>query len=88
MPLRAAQYDPATNSVTLIPKRKLTYVDHHRDQWARDEDVVKSRKPIGRPLGLTDLEGNPINAQSQPLTSTTSHAGNPWVTVGRGWNGN
>ena len=25
VPLRAAQYDPATNSVTLIPKRRLTY---------------------------------------------------------------
>ncbi len=25
VPLRAAEYDPATNSVTLVPKRKLTY---------------------------------------------------------------
>ncbi len=50
VPLRAAVYDPATNSVTLIPKGRLTYTDPgHRDPGVRVEEVVTARTPVGRP---------------------------------------
>jgi hypothetical protein len=67
VPLQAAEYDPATNSVTLVPKRKLTY----------SADIIVTQghqlKASGRPghqsnpgPGLTDLEGNPINGDTTP----------------------
>ena len=67
MPLQAAEYDPATNSVTLVPKRKLTY----------SADILVTQghqtKVSGRPghqsnpgPGLTDLEGNLINGDTTP----------------------
>jgi hypothetical protein len=77
VPLKAAEYDPATNSVTLVPKRKLTY----------SADIIVSQghqtKVSGRPRhqsnpgpGLTDLEGNPINGDTTP--------GKFGISVGRG----
>jgi hypothetical protein len=67
VPLQAAEYDPATNSVTLVPKRKLTY----------SADIIVTQghqtRVSGRPghqsnpgPGLTDLEGNPINGDTTP----------------------
>jgi hypothetical protein len=77
VPLQAAEYDPATNSVTLVPKRKLTY----------SADIIVTQghrtKVSGRPghqsnpgPGLTDLEGNPINGDTTP--------GKFGISVGRG----
>jgi hypothetical protein len=67
--LKSAQYDPATQSVTLITRRKLTHA-------ASSNLIVTQGQPAktsGRPQhqsnpgpGLTDLEGNPINADSNP----------------------
>jgi hypothetical protein len=65
--LKSARYDPATNSVTLVPKRKLAY----------SADIIVTQghqtKVSGRPghqsnpgPGLTDLEGNPINGDTTP----------------------
>ena len=69
MRLKSAQYDPATNSVTLIPKRNLTYS-------GSTGIIVTQRHPAktsGQPgqqsnlgPGLTDLEGNPINGATTP----------------------
>jgi hypothetical protein len=64
--LKSARYDPATNSVTLIPQRPLNY------SGATGITVTQGHpaKTLGRPgqqtnpgQGLTDLEGNPINSQ-------------------------
>jgi hypothetical protein len=67
VPLQAAEYDPATNSVTLVPKRKLTY----------SANIIVTQghqtKVSGRPghqsnpgPGLTDVEGNLINGDTTP----------------------
>jgi hypothetical protein len=77
VPLQAAEYDPATNSVTLVPKRKLTY----------SADIIVTQghqtKVSGRPghqsnpgPALTDLEGNLINGDTTP--------GKFGISVGRG----
>jgi hypothetical protein len=67
--LRSARYDPATQSVTLIPRGKLT------DSASTGITVTQGHpaKTPGRPghpsnlgQGLTDLEGNPINADTTP----------------------
>jgi hypothetical protein len=63
--LRAAEYDPATNSVTLVTKRKLNYT--------ADITVLQGnqKKVSGLPglqsnvgPSLTDLNGNPINGDT------------------------
>jgi len=87
VPLRAAVYDPATNSVTLIPTRRLTYAG--RITVTQGSGSKKSSRPghsSDAPLGLTDVEGNPINGDSTPgkfsVSVTTGNAqpvttGNP-----------
>jgi len=69
--LRSAEYDPATQSVTLIPKRKLTYT--YSATTSIDVTQGHAGKTSGRPgqpsnlgLGLTDLDGNPINPELTP----------------------
>jgi hypothetical protein len=67
VPLRAAEYDPATNSVTLIPRRRLTYSS--QITVTQGSGLKKSSRPghpSDAPLDLTDLEGNPINGGSTP----------------------
>ena len=67
VPLRAAVYDPATNSVTLIPRRRLTYKS--QITVTQGSGSNKSSRPghqSDASLGLTDLEGNPINGASTP----------------------
>ena len=48
VPLHAADYDPATNSVTLVPKRKLTYSANrdHRDPGAAGDDFGRVRASV------------------------------------------
>jgi hypothetical protein len=67
VPLKAAEYDPATNSVTLVSKRKISY--------SAGINVTQAQPPkvAGRPAqqrnpgpGLTDLEGIPINGLTTP----------------------
>ena len=69
VPLRSASYDPADFTVTLIPKRKLTYA-------GTGSIVVTPGSPAktSAPLrdgsspaqGLTDLDGNAINQGDKP----------------------
>jgi hypothetical protein len=67
VPLQAAEYDPATNSVTLVPKRKLTYSAEIIVTQARQTKVSGRPGHQSNPgPGLTDLEGNPINGDTTP----------------------
>ena len=79
MPLRAAVYDPATNSVTLIPRRRLTYSSQITvTQGSGSNKSSRPGHPSDAPLGLTDLEGNPINGGSTPgKFSVLVTTGNP-----------
>jgi hypothetical protein len=68
--LKSAQYDPATNSVTLIlPKRNLTYSSVTGITVTQGHPAKTSGQPgqqsnLGQ--GLTDLEGNPIGGELTP----------------------
>ena len=66
VPLRAAVYDPATNSVTLIPKRRLNADLITVTQGSGSKKSSRRGHPTDAPLGLTDVEGNPINGDSTP----------------------
>ncbi len=57
VPLQAAEYDPATNSVTLVPKRKLNY--------SANIVVTQAHKANTGPA-LADVAGNPINGDTSP----------------------
>jgi hypothetical protein len=64
--LKSAQYDPATNSVTLIPKRNLTYsgvtgITVTQGHPAKTSGQPGQQSNLGQ--GLTDLEGNPIGGE-------------------------
>ena len=64
--LKSAQYDPATNSVTLIPKRNLTYsgvtgITVTQGHPAKTSGQPGQQSNLGP--GLTDLEGNPIGGE-------------------------
>src|SRR5262245_60539934 len=66
--LRSAQYDPATQSVTLIPKPR-----HLNIASVTTLAQVHSARTSVRPghqsnvaPGLTDLQGNPINVDTTP----------------------
>ena len=79
VPLRAAVYDPATNSVTLIPNRRLTYLGQVTvTQGPGSKQPSRPGHPSDVPLGLTDVEGNPINGDSTPgKFSVGVQSGNP-----------
>jgi hypothetical protein len=67
VPLQAAEYDPATNSVTLVTKRKLTFSSSIVVTQGHQTTVSGKRgqqSNVGP--GLTDLEGNPINGNTTP----------------------
>ncbi len=68
--LRSARYDPATNSVTLIPKRKLTYSGLTGITVTQGHPSQTAGQPAGQQSnpgpGLTDLEGNPIGGELTP----------------------
>jgi hypothetical protein len=67
VPVRAAEYDPATNSVTLVPKRRLAYRNEITVTQASGMKTSSGPgQPSDAPLGLTDVEGTPINADSTP----------------------
>jgi hypothetical protein len=83
VPLRAASYDPATNSVTLIPKGRLTYTASVTvTQGSGSKKSSRPGHPSDAPLGLTDVEGNPINGDSTPgKFSVAVGYGNPQPTT-------
>ncbi len=65
VPLKAAEYDAATNTVTLIPRRRFSY----------DPAFVVTQGPLPRAArgakagaahGLVDLEGQPIDGTTTP----------------------
>jgi hypothetical protein len=69
VPLQAAEYDPATNSVTLILKRKFTYsgvtgITVTQGHPAKTSGQPGQQSNLGP--GLTDLEGNPIGGELTP----------------------
>ena len=67
MPLKAAEYDPATNSVTLVPKRKISYSAAIDVSQAQPPKASGQRAQQWNPgPGLTDLEGDPINGLTYP----------------------
>ena len=66
---QSAQYDPATNSVTLILKRNPTYsastgITVTQGHPAKTPGQPGQQSNLGP--GLTDLEGNPINGDTTP----------------------
>jgi hypothetical protein len=67
VPLRAAEYDPATSSVTLVPKHRLTY--RAEISVTQGSGTTKSSLPGNPPDtsgGLIDAQGLPINADFSP----------------------
>ena len=62
----SAQYDPATQTVTLIPKHPILYVSSTWSQVKRARRSVRTAHSSNVAPGLTDLQGNPINADTTP----------------------
>ena len=67
VPLRAAKYHPATNSVTLVPKGRLNFADQiYVSQGSGTKRLSRPGHPSHASLGLADVEGNPITEGSHP----------------------
>jgi hypothetical protein len=69
VPIRSANYDPADFTVTLIPKRKLTYSGSGSIVVTPGSPAKNSaalRDGSSPAQGLTDLEGNAINQGGKP----------------------
>jgi hypothetical protein len=67
VPLRSAEYDPTTQTVTLITKRRnLITRDSTVVQLHRVRTPVRPRHQSNAAPGLTDMQGNPINADTSP----------------------
>lgn len=64
VPLKSAAYNPATNTVTLIPKRPLNYGGPY-GQPLRTLIVTQGRR-TRTAHGLVDLAGHPIHQSSGP----------------------
>ncbi len=67
-PLKSAEYDPATQTVTLIPKHRNVYIDllTTATELQRVRTSVRARHSSNAGPGLADLQGNPINADTTP----------------------
>ena len=80
VPLRSASYDPTDFTVTLIPKRKLSYPGTGSVVVTPGSPAKTSaaHRDGSSPLqGLTDLEGNAINQGGKP--------GKFWIPVHSGY---
>jgi hypothetical protein len=66
VPLRSAEYDPATNSVTLVPRRRMSYSAKIVVTQGSGTAPSRAGQPTDTPPGLTDAAGEPINADSTP----------------------
>ena len=65
--LKSAQYDPATQSVTLIPKHPVRGLNNLVASLVnRARTLVRPGQQSNVSQGLTDLQGNPINADTTP----------------------
>jgi hypothetical protein len=78
--LKSAQYDPATNSVIIIPKRKLTYSGATGITVTQAHPAKTSGQPgqqsnLGQ--GLTDVDGNPIGGEFTTGTTPVSGKSTP-----------
>jgi hypothetical protein len=65
--LKSAQYDSATQSVTLIPKERgamILLMESGPVRLART--WLRPRHHLNVARGLTDLQGNPINIDTTP----------------------
>ncbi len=79
VPLRAANYDPADFTVTLVPKRKLSYIGTVAVTPGSPAKTSAAHRHGSSPSqGLTDVEGNAIN---QP----GGKPGKFWVRVTSGY---
>ena len=67
-PLKSAEYDPSTQTVTLIPKHRDPNINLFTSvtQLPRIRTSGRARHPSNAAPGLTDLQGNPINADTTP----------------------
>ncbi len=80
VPLRSASYDPADFTVTLIPKRKLSYPGSGSmvvTQGSPAKTSAALRDGSSPAQGLADLDGNAINEGGKP--------GKFWVYVHSGY---
>ena len=69
VPIQSAQYDPATQSVTLTPKRpipRLGGISTNLTQVYPARTSVRPGHHLNVAQGLTDLQGNPINIHTTP----------------------
>ena len=68
VPLKSAEYDPATQSVTLIPKHRIDGFDPTASliHGHRARTSVRPGQQSNASHGLTDLQGNPINVGTTP----------------------
>jgi hypothetical protein len=65
--LKSAEYNAATNTVTLIPRRRLTYdANITVTQGRRAHAAGGPSAGTGAARGLVDLEGQPINQTTTP----------------------
>jgi hypothetical protein len=66
--LRSAQYDPATQSVTLVPKQRnlITGSVQLVTGGFSPKTAVSRRRKLSVARGLTDMEGDPVNADTTP----------------------
>jgi hypothetical protein len=68
VPLQSAQYDPATQTVTLVPKQRLPRLDDvgyiNVTQVYPAKTSVQPGHPLNVAQGLTDLQGDPIDVDS------------------------
>lgn len=68
VPLRSAEYDPATQSVALIPKQRNLHltIGWEVSQLKRLRTSARPGHPSNGAQGLTDLQGNPVNGDTTP----------------------
>lgn len=66
---KSAQYDPATQTVTLITQHPLHDAFGYTLNWSQEKRArssVRTAHASNVAPGLTDLQGNPINADTTP----------------------
>jgi len=63
---QSAQYDPASQTVTLIPKQQNLNIASWPLQVHAAKTRVRPRHPLNVAQGLTDLQGNLINVDTTP----------------------
>lgn len=78
---KSAQYDPATQTVTLITQHPLHDVFGYALNWSQVKRAgrsVRTAHSSNVAPGLTDLQGNPINAATTPGKVEYLVRASPW----------